>query len=180
MRRKLDLAAGLTGSPSVLFLDEPTTGLDLRARRAMWDVIADLVDSGVSVLLTTQYLEEADQLAGLVVVIDHGAVVAQGTPGALKGRVAGHRLDLTFAHPSGLDGALARLGCRVVASDRATCTVGAATDGSAASVRALLDEVDPDRTAVREFAVHTATMDDVFLALTGQAAHPDTKELIHV
>ena len=145
MRRRLDLAAGLVGRPEVLFLDEPTTGLDPRSRQAMWDVIGELVADGVTVFLTTQYLEEADRLAERIAVLDGGRIVAEGTAAELKRRVAGPRLDLIMA-----DGR----------------TLSVATDGSAASVRALLDEIDPAGDAVASFALHDATLDDVFLALT--------------
>jgi ABC-2 type transport system ATP-binding protein len=145
MRRRLDLACSLVGRPAVLFLDEPTTGLDPRSRQAMWGVIGELVADGVTVFLTTQYLDEADKLADRIAVIDRGRVVAEGTAAELKRRVAGPRLELTMA-----DGE----------------TLSLATDGSAASVRALLDELDPDGDLVASFAIHDATLDDVFLALT--------------
>ncbi|MGW6295057.1 ATP-binding cassette domain-containing protein, partial [Streptomyces sp. NPDC055058] len=167
MRRRLDIAAGLVGDPSVVFLDEPTTGLDPRSRQAMWDVVGGLAASGVTVFLTTQYLEEADRLADRIAVIDGGRIVADGTAAELKRRVAGHRLDLTLADTPAYDAVLRALGPRVVTRDPGRLEIGAATDGSAAHVRALLDEIDPGRAAVRRFAVHGATLDDVFLALTG-------------
>jgi len=170
MRRRLDLAASLAGSPSVLFLDEPTTGLDPRSRQAMWRVIGDLVESGVTVFLTTQYLEEADRLADRIAVLDGGRVVADGTAAELKRQVAGHRLDLTLADPAAFDEVARYLDERAVLLDPGRLVVGIATDGSAAHARALLDEVDPGRRSVRAFAQHTATLDDVFLALTGHAA----------
>jgi ABC-2 type transport system ATP-binding protein len=170
MRRRLDLAASLVGDPEVIFLDEPTTGLDLRARQAMWQVVTDLAGSGVTVFLTTQYLEEADLLADRIAVVDSGRVVAEGTPGELKRQVAGQRLDLTLADTAAYDEAARILGGRAVRADRAGLTVSCAADGGAAQVRALLDEIDPGRTAVRDFAVHSATLDDVFLALTGHPA----------
>jgi ABC-2 type transport system ATP-binding protein len=166
MRRRLDLAASLTGSPSVIFLDEPTTGLDLPSRQALWQMIADLADRGVTVFLTTQYLEEADLLADRIAVIDGGRVVADGTPGDLKKLVAGQRLDLVLADGAAFD-AVARLaGGRAVTADPGSLIIGVATEGTAGQVRALLDEFDPDRSAVRSFSVHTTTLDDVFLALT--------------
>jgi len=168
MRRRLDLAASLTGRPSVIFLDEPTTGLDLPSRQALWRVICDLADRGVTVFLTTQYLEEADLLASHIAVIDGGRVVADGTPGALKKLIAGQRLDLVLADRAAFD-AVARLaGGRAVTTDPGSLTIGLATEGTAAEVRALLDEFDPDRSAVRSFSVHTTTLDDVFLALTSR------------
>ena len=172
MRRRLDLAASLVGRPSVLFLDEPTTGLDPRSRQAVWQVVGDLVGSGVSVFLTTQYLEEADRLADRIAVLDGGRVVASGTSAQLKEQVAGQRLDLVLADTAAFEEVTGRLGGRAVQADPDRRTVGVATDGSAAQVRALLDELDPARRAVDRFAVHSATLDDVFLALTGHPAGP--------
>jgi ABC-2 type transport system ATP-binding protein len=170
MRRRLDLAAGLVGHPSVVFLDEPTTGLDPRSRQALWQVVGGLASSGVTVFLTTQYLEEADRLADRIALLDGGRVVADGTPAQLKRRVAGQRLDLVLAGPAAFEEVARRLGGRAVQPDRDRLTIGVATGGSAADVRALLDEVDPARRAVDRFAVHSATLDDVFLALTGRPA----------
>ncbi len=179
MRRRLDLAAGLVGHPSVIFLDEPTTGLDPRSRQTMWAVIKDLVASGVSVLLTTQYLEEADQLADRVAVLDGGRVVAEGTVPQLKRDVAGERLDLTLADRAAYLEIEARLGTRAAHRDPTALTIGVPTDGTGAHVRALLDELDPTRDAVARFSVRGATLDDVFLALTGQPASTE-KEPAHV
>ncbi|MFE5241131.1 MULTISPECIES: ATP-binding cassette domain-containing protein [unclassified Streptomyces] len=164
MRRRLDLAAGLVGSPEpgVFFLDEPTTGLDPRSRRELWEVVRGLADRGAAVLLTTQYLEEADQLADRIAVLDGGRIVAEGTPDALKSRVAGHRLDLVLTGRE----AYLRLATRAVHHSPETLTLGIPTDGTAAQVRALLDEIDPHRTDVERFSLHSATLDDVFLALT--------------
>jgi len=180
MRRRLDLAAGLVGRPAVIFLDEPTTGLDQRSRLAVWQVVAGLAASGVTVLLTTQYLEEADRLAGRIAVLDGGRVVADGTPAQLKRQVGTQRLDLEVADAAAFDEVARRLDGRVVRRDRGRLTIGVATDGSAAQVRALLDEVDPARRAVDRFAVQRATLDDVFLTLTGHPAdrpdHENEKE----
>jgi ABC-2 type transport system ATP-binding protein len=173
MRRRLDLAASLVGRPEVIFLDEPTTGLDPRSRQAMWHVIAALVDAGVTVFLTTQYLEEADQLADRIAVVDGGLVVAEGAPADLKKQFADQRLDLTAADAPAFYGLIRHLGARAVQHDTTRLTIGVATDGSAAHVRALLDEIDPERRAVERFALHTATLDDVFLALTGHTTQVD-------
>ncbi|MGW2260035.1 ATP-binding cassette domain-containing protein [Streptomyces sp. NPDC001780] len=162
MRRRLDLAAGLVGEPEVVFLDEPTTGLDPRSRQELWQVVRGLSARGVTVFLTTQYLEEADQLADRIAVLDRGRLVAEGTADELKTRVAGHRLDLVLAD----EAAYRRLAPRAVHHSAETLTVGLPTDGTAAEVRALLDEVDPHRTDVTRFTLHSATLDDVFLALT--------------
>jgi ABC-2 type transport system ATP-binding protein len=145
MRRRLDLAAALVAKPPVLFLDEPTTGLDPRSRETVWASIGELREAGVTVLLTTQYLEEADRLADRIAILDGGRIVADGTAGELKRRIASKRLE-------------------VVLRDGRTLDVP--TDGSAAHVRALLDELDPGRDAVARFAVREPTLDDVFLELT--------------
>jgi ABC-2 type transport system ATP-binding protein len=177
MRRRLDLAASLVGQPQVIFLDEPTTGLDPRSRQAMWQEIGGLASSGVTILLTTQYLEEADRLADRIAVLDGGRVVADGTSQALKGQVAGQRLELVVADPAAFAEVARRLGGRVVQRDPARLLLGVASDGSAAQVRALLDQVDPTRRLVDRFAVHGATLDEVFLALTGRPAdRPGTDE----
>jgi ABC-2 type transport system ATP-binding protein len=166
MRRRLDLAASLLGRPEVIFLDEPTTGLDLPSRQAAWRTIAARARDGITIFLTTQYLEEADRLADRIALLDGGAVVAQGSPAQLKTRVAERRLDLTLADPRCYDAIAHRLGDRAVLRQSDQLRLGVATDGSAAHIRALLDEVDPHREGVSAFTVHTATLDDVFLALT--------------
>jgi ABC-2 type transport system ATP-binding protein len=180
MRRRLDLAASLVVQPSVIFLDEPTTGLDPRSRLAMWQVVTDLVGSGMTVFLTTQYLEEADRLADKISLIDAGRVVAEGTPAELKQRFADQRLELHLVDGSAYEEVVRRLGPRAIATNPAQLSVSTATDGTALHIRALLDEVDPDHTAVRRFAVHTATLDDVFLALTGHTATSPEKETADV
>ena len=174
MRRRLDLAASLVADPAVIFLDEPTTGLDPRSRQAMWEVITGLAGSGVTVFLTTQYLEEADRLADHIALLDDGRLVAEGTAAELKLRVAEHRLDLVAATPLGFGELTRAAGARAVLTDADHRTVGVATDGSAAHVRALLDELDPARTTVERFELHSATLDDVFLALTGRPATTET------
>ncbi|MFJ6431930.1 ATP-binding cassette domain-containing protein [Streptomyces sp. NPDC091416] len=172
MRRRLDLAAGLVGSPQpeVFFLDEPTTGLDPRSRQELWQVVRELAADGAAVLLTTQYLEEADRLADRIAVLDRGRKVAEGTADSLKSRVAGHRLDLVLADRA----SYLRLTHRAVHHAPATLTLGLPTDGSAAHVRALLDEIDPDGTAVDRFSLHSTTLDDVFMALTTTKENPAT------
>jgi ABC-2 type transport system ATP-binding protein len=169
MRRRLDLAASLIGRPEVVFLDEPTTGLDPRSRQAMWEIVTGLTATGVTVFLTTQYLDEADVLADRIAVLDAGRIVAEGTADELKQEVAGQRLDLRLADEATFDDVSRRLGKRAVHSDRSTLTVGTATGGWAAEIRRLLDEIDPQGERVVSFSVHRASLDDVFMALTGHA-----------
>jgi ABC-2 type transport system ATP-binding protein len=175
MRRRLDLAASLVGRPSVVFLDEPSTGLDLPSRQTMWQVIAGLAGSGVTVFLTTQYLEEADRLADTIAVLDGGRLVAEGTAAELKRRIGAQRLDLTCLTEAAWAEVAGRCGKRAVHLDRATLTVGVPTDGTAAEIRTHLDAADPDRSLIASFAVRGATLDDVFLTLTGHS-----KETAHV
>ncbi|MFJ6821814.1 ATP-binding cassette domain-containing protein [Streptomyces niveus] len=164
MRRRLDLAAGLVGEPRIVFLDEPTTGLDLRSRQELWQVVRGLSAGGSTVFLTTQYLEEADQLSDRIAVLDGGRLVAEGTATELKSRVSGHRLDLVATDAAAYE----RLAPLAVQLSPDTLTLGLPTDGTAARVRTLLDEIDPRRRDVASFTVHSATLDDVFLALTGR------------
>jgi ABC-2 type transport system ATP-binding protein len=179
MRRRLDLAASLVRRPQVLFLDEPTTGLDPRSRQQMWNLVGELTAGGVTVLLTTQYLEEADRLADRIAVIDHGAIVAQGTAAELKATVTGQRLDLTLADDNAYRGLAARLGDRAVTCDPLARTLGVAIDGEAAEIRGLLDELDPGRELVIRFAIHTASLDDVFMSLTDQRIATPESEPAH-
>ena len=168
MRRRVDLAAALVAEPSVIFLDEPATGLDLPSRLALWQVITELGGSGVTTVLTTQYLEEADQLADQIVVIDAGQVVAEGSPAELKQQVAGQRLELILTSRSAFDDvARAAEWAGVLEADPGRLLISVATDGNAAHVRQVLDALDPRRVAVERFSVRGATLDDVFLALTG-------------
>ena len=164
MRRRLDLAMTLVGDPQLIFLDEPTTGLDPRSRHTMWEMIRDLVAGGVSVFLTTQYLDEADELAHRIAVLDHGRIVADGTAAELKRLVPGGHIRLEFTDPDGLESAARVLG--TPARDDESLALTVPSDGSAASLRALLDRLDADSIAVAGLTVHTPDLDDVFLALT--------------
>jgi ABC-2 type transport system ATP-binding protein len=176
MRRRLDVAASLVGRPSVIFLDEPSTGLDPQSRLTMWGVVGDLAASGVTVFLTTQYLEEAERLAETIAVLDGGRVIAQGTAAELKQRVSAQRLDLTCASETAFQQVSRYFGDHASSRDQTSLTLGVPTDGSAAEVRALLDAADPGRALIAAFAVRGASLDDVFLTLTQH----DKKETAHV
>ncbi|MDI1461594.1 ATP-binding cassette domain-containing protein [Catellatospora sp. KI3] len=174
MRRRLDLAMTLVGKPEVIFLDEPTTGLDPRSRRTMWDIIRDLVASGVTIFLTTQYLEEADQLADRVALLDHGRIIAEGTPAELKRLIPGGHIRLRFAGPAELESAARALGPNTRDDDALTLQVP--SDGGVGSLRAVLDRLDRAAVEVAELTVHTPDLDDVFLALTGRPDSATTPE----
>lgn len=169
-RRRLDLAISLIRKPSILFLDEPTTGVDVRGRLILWDVVSELVQAGVSIFLTTQYLEEADRLADQLALIDQGRIVATGTPAELKARVGGSRLDLVAVDDAAFTQLKAALGSRIRGDWRCDLTLRVSTDGTAAGVRMVLDEVDPDRSAVARFSIASVTLDEVFLAMTTAAS----------
>lgn len=172
MKRRLDLALALVHSPRVLFLDEPTTGLDPRGRQEVWDVITSLSEAGTTIFLTTQYLEEADRLAHRLAVINHGRIVAEGSADDLKQRVASKRLDLVLVDDTAYLVVAAELGRQVIHMHRPTSTLGVATTGAAPDVRAVLDRIDPSRDRIASFAVHTASLDDVFMTLTGHDLEP--------
>jgi ABC-2 type transport system ATP-binding protein len=165
MRRRLDLAMTLVGDPRVIFLDEPTAGLDPRSRRGMWEIVRDLVAGGVTVFLTTQHLEEADELADRIAVLDHGRLVAQGTAEELKRRIRGGHVRLQFADEQGLESAARTLG--QVHRDGDALALRVPSDGSVTSLKTLLDRLDDESIEVDALTVHTPDLDDVFLALTG-------------
>jgi ABC-2 type transport system ATP-binding protein len=164
MKRRLDLAMTLVGRPRIIFLDEPTTGLDPRSRRVMWQIVRELVADGVTILLTTQYLEEADRLASRIALLDHGKLVAEGTPSELKRLVPGGSVRLEFRDESQLDHAEALLGG---ARDEEALALNLPSDGAVHSVRAVLDRLDAAAVAVDALSVKSADLDDVFLSLTG-------------
>lgn len=173
MRRKLDLAMTLVGDPRIIFLDEPTTGLDPRSRRTMWSIVKDLVADGVTIFLTTQYLDEADQLADKIAVLDRGRLVAQGTPDELKRQIPGTHVRLRFTGIAELDAA-----ARVIAGstrDDEALTLRVPGDGGTKSLRTLLDRLDEYAITAEEFSVHTPDLDDVFLALTGHTTEVAAK-----
>jgi ABC-2 type transport system ATP-binding protein len=177
MQRRLDLAASLVGRPQVLFLDEPTTGLDPRSRLGMWDIIRSLVAGGTTLLLTTQYLDEADELADEIVVIDHGLVIAAGTAEELKGRVGGDVLEFTVPDRNRISdavSAIARIGESEPHADKETGVVSAGVGGRGSD--ALVDAVrslDAAGVRTKGLALRRPSLDDVFLALTGHAAEEE-------
>lgn len=172
MRRRLDLAMTLVGHPRIIFLDEPTTGLDPRSRHTMWQIIRDLVSDGVTIFLTTQNLDEADQLADRIAVLDRGVLVAEGTPAELKRLVPGGHLLLRFRAPTALDRAARAL--TETARDADALTLQVPSDGGIRSLREVLRKLDDAAVDVEELSIHTPDLDDVFFALTGrlEAASP--------
>jgi ABC-2 type transport system ATP-binding protein len=181
MRRRLDLAMTLVSTPSVIFLDEPTTGLDPRSRHTMWDIVRDLVAEGTTVLLTTQHLEEADELADRIAVLDGGRIVADGTPDELKRLVPGGHIRLRFADAAALDAAshaLREHGLDESARDDAGLALTLPSDGGVGALRTVLDRLDAASLEVDDLSIHTPDLNDVFFALTGKKDQPggvDTK-----
>ncbi len=171
MRRRLDLAMTLVGDPRIIFLDEPTTGLDPRGRHTMWQIIRDLVADGITIFLTTQYLDEADELADRIAVLDQGKLVAEGTADELKRRVPGAHIRLQFADSAGLESAARTLG--ESSRDDDALTLQVPSDGGVRSLRDLLDRLDDAAIEIDGLSVHTPDLDDVFFALTG---HPTTEK----
>jgi ABC-2 type transport system ATP-binding protein len=171
MRRRLDLAAAMLTRPPVLFLDEPTTGLDPTSRLRVWDVIRQLVAEGVTTLLTTQYLDEADQLADNIVVIDHGRVIAQGTPRDLKEAAKGARLEITLttAHPAAASALAELVQGRIIVSDDGR-TLGAPVDNSPGLATSVVRALDAAGVLVDNIEVRQPSLDDVFFSLTGGSA----------
>ena len=166
MRRRLDLAMTLVGDPRIIFLDEPTAGLDPRSRRVMWQIVRDLVATGVTIFLTTQYLEEADRLAHRIAVLDGGRIVAEGTPDQLKRLVPGGHVRLEFTDAAELDKAARAF--EGAARDDEALTLQVPSDGGVGSLRSVLDRLDSESIVVDGLSVQTPDLDDVFLSLTGR------------
>ncbi|HLH65765.1 MAG TPA: ATP-binding cassette domain-containing protein [Solirubrobacteraceae bacterium] len=174
MRRRLDLAMTLVGDPRLIFLDEPTTGLDPRSRKTMWQIIRELASDGVTIFLTTQYLEEADRLADRVAVLDHGRLVAEGTPAELKQRTPGAHVELRFADEGALRRAAALLQAPPPEDERPVLRVS--SDGTLAALRRLLARLDDAGVEVEDLSIHAPDLDDVFFAVTGRSAAQPTIE----
>jgi ABC-2 type transport system ATP-binding protein len=166
MRRRLDLAMTLVSRPDIVFLDEPTTGLDPRSRNEMWAIVRELVAAGTTILLTTQYLDEADQLADRIAVLDGGRIVAEGSPAELKRLVPGGRIRLEFENQPALTAAARAFDGSTV--DEEALAIDVPSDGGFASLRAIMDRLERDGIEARGLGIHTPDLDDVFLALTGR------------
>jgi ABC-2 type transport system ATP-binding protein len=179
MRRRLDLASALIGRPRLLFLDEPTTGLDPRSRLGMWDVIRSLVREGTTLLLTTQYLEEADELADTIAVVDHGRIIARGTADELKAEVGGERIEVIVHDRTRIDDArrvLGAIGIGPASLDEHTRRVTVPSDGGAKRLAAVIRDLDEAGIAIDDIGLRRPTLDDVFLMLTGHAAEEPAPE----
>jgi ABC-2 type transport system ATP-binding protein len=179
MRRRLDLAASLIGRPNVLFLDEPTTGLDPRSRQGMWEVIEDLISEGTTVLLTTQYLEEADQLANRIVVLDHGNVIAKGTSNELKSQVGGDRIEIVVESVGDVTNAaslIQEFGSAPAITEDLTKTILLPVAGGSTAIVNIVRKLDENKISIADIALRRPTLDDVFLSLTGHATE-NTEEV---
>lgn len=176
MRRRLDLAVSLIAAPPIIFLDEPTTGLDPRSRMAMWEIIRKLMNSGTTILLTTQYLEEADQLADQIVVIDGGKVIAKGTAQELKSKVGKDRLELVFHDAKHLKSAVVLLKKEVAGTNEKENSLSLVINDTNKDVRRVLDALATKGIDIASMAVHKPTLDDVFLSLTGKQAETTEEE----
>lgn len=170
MRRRLDLAMSLIALPPIIFLDEPTTGLDPRSRLAMWDMIKQLAAHKITILLTTQYMDEADYLADRIVVIDNGKVIAEGTANDLKAKVGADRLEFGISEKSNLEKAMKLIGGDAQKSNSENRTISIASKGGARQAKELLQKLEDANITVETFSLHRPALDDVFLSLTGHAA----------
>lgn len=176
MRRRLDLAVSLIASPPIIFLDEPTTGLDPRSRIAMWDIIRKLVADGTTILLTTQYLEEADQLADKIIVIDDGKIIAEGTAKELKGKVGKDRLEIIFKTAKAYADAFNLLQKDIIGQDEKEHSLTLIINDTNKDVKNILEKLSNKKIDIESLAVHKPTLDDVFLSLTGKKKKTEPKE----
>jgi ABC-2 type transport system ATP-binding protein len=174
MIKRAALARALALDPDIVFLDEPTTGVDPRGRVIMWDIVRDLAEQGTTIFLTTQYLEEADQLADRIALLDHGRIVAEGTADELKRRIPGGHVRLQFPDADAMAAAAAAFGTAAI--DEQALSLHVPSDGSPAALRSVLDRVDALAVTVEALSIHTPDLDDVFLALTGQPTATTTSE----
>jgi ABC-2 type transport system ATP-binding protein len=173
MKRRLDLAMSLIAEPPIIFLDEPTTGLDPRSRMALWEMIKDLTKQGITILLTTQYMEEADQLADNIIVIDGGKVIAEGTADQLKAKVGADRLEIIVGKRGNFEKARDIVDGQVVSADPERKAISIASKGGVKNLRQILQQLEDAKIPVESVSLHRPTLDDVFLTLTG---HKATKE----
>jgi ABC-2 type transport system ATP-binding protein len=176
MKRRIDLAMSIIASPPVIILDEPTTGLDPRSRQTMWETIKRLVKGGTTILLTTQYMEEADYLADYVVVIDEGKVIAEGTTDQLKAKIGSERIEFTFSNSSGKEKAQKVLGNVTELSDDQRNTISISNDGGVKKLKYLLEKLESNKIKVEGINLHKPTLDDVFLTLTGRSTTKDNSD----
>lgn len=176
MRRRLDLAASLIATPPIIFLDEPTTGLDPRSRILMWEIIEDLMKKGSTILLTTQYLEEADRLADRIAVLDKGKIIAEGSASELKSRVGSERIEITVDSKSNFDKAIKIITGDGLKYDEEERSISLSTDGSVSEVKRILDVLYDSQIGIDSMSVHKPTLDDVFLHLTGEGTKVVSEE----
>ncbi|MDQ3064946.1 MAG: ATP-binding cassette domain-containing protein [bacterium] len=175
MRRRLDLAMSLIASPPIIFLDEPTTGLDPRSRLVMWDMIKDLANSGTTILLTTQYMEEADQLADYIVVIDDGKVIAQGTSTQLKAKIGSSRIEISLASKNNITKAMKALESHNPTSDQEKRSINVSTKDGVNTLKDVLGKLENAKIKIDNISLHQPTLDDVFLSLTGKGITKETE-----
>lgn len=176
MRRRLDLAASLIATPPIIFLDEPTTGLDPRSRLAMWEIIEKLVEAKATILLTTQYLEEADNLADKIAVLDNGKIIAEGTADELKAKVGKDRIELIIAHGGNFEEAVKIIDGQAISHNNKHRTISIATEQPVSDLRKILDLMEKANIQIESLSLHKPTLDDVFMSLTGHSADKEMSE----